>query len=106
MNGNKSRWHDPYCRLDVELWFFEGSCRHMPKPLYDFFQRAEFAAQWDRQYPSISALWRRNWQGVIPFFQFPPEIRKIVYTTNAIESLNMSLLPASGPTPLAEPPLA
>ena len=38
------------------------------------------------KYPSIGALWRRNWQGVIPFFQFPPEIRKIVYTTNAIES--------------------
>jgi len=54
-------------------------------------QLAEFAAQWDQRYPSISALWRRNWQGVIPFFQFPPEIRKIVYTTNAIESLNMSL---------------
>jgi len=52
---------------------------------------AEFAAEWDRTYPSISTLWRRNWQGVIPFFQFPPEIRKIVYTTNAIESLNMSL---------------
>jgi putative transposase len=54
-------------------------------------QLAAFAAQWDERYPSISALWRRNWQGVIPFFQFPPEIRKIVYTTNAIESLNMSL---------------
>jgi len=54
-------------------------------------QLAEFAAQWDQRYPSISALWRRNWPGVIPFFQFPPEIRKIVYTTNAIESLNMSL---------------
>ena len=54
-------------------------------------QLAAFATQWDKRYPSISALWRRNWQGVIPFFQFPPEIRKIVYTTNAIESLNMSL---------------
>ena len=54
-------------------------------------QLASFATQWDRQYPSISALWQRNWQGIIPFFQFPPEIRKIVYTTNAIESLNMSL---------------
>ena len=54
-------------------------------------QLAAFAAEWDRRYPSISALWRRNWQGVIPFFQFPPEIRKIIYTTNAIESLNMSL---------------
>ena len=48
-------------------------------------QLAEFAAQWDRQYPSIGALWRRNWQGVIPFFQFPPEIRKIVYTTDEID---------------------
>ena len=54
-------------------------------------QLAIFAERWDQRYPSISALWRRNWQGVIPFFQFPPEIRKIVYTTNAIESLNMSL---------------
>jgi len=54
-------------------------------------QLEEFALKWDRRYPSISAMWRRNWQGIIPFFQFPPEIRKIIYTTNAIESLNMSL---------------
>jgi putative transposase len=54
-------------------------------------QLEAFAARWDAKYPTISALWRRNWLGVIPFFQFPPEIRKIVYTTNAIESLNMSL---------------
>ena len=54
-------------------------------------QLEEFAARWDAKYPTIAALWRRNWLGVIPFFQFPPEIRKIVYTTNAVESLNMSL---------------
>jgi putative transposase len=54
-------------------------------------QLEEFAAKWDAKYPTIAALWRRNWLGVIPFFQFPPEIRKIVYTTNAVESLNMSL---------------
>jgi putative transposase len=54
-------------------------------------QLADFAQKWDQRYPSISAVWRRNWLGIIPFFQFPPEIRKIVYTTNAIESLNMSL---------------
>jgi putative transposase len=54
-------------------------------------QLADFAQKWDPRYPSISALWRRNWLGIIPFFQFPPEIRKIIYTTNAIESLNMSL---------------
>ena len=51
----------------------------------------DFSDKWDGKYPSISALWRRNWLGIVPFFQFPPEIRKIVYTTNAIESLNMSL---------------
>jgi len=54
-------------------------------------QLEQFAETWDSKYPSISALWRRNWLGVIPLFQFPAEIRKIVYTTNAIESLNMSL---------------
>jgi putative transposase len=54
-------------------------------------QLADFAQQWDKRYPSISALWRRNWSGVIPLFQFPAEIRKIIYTTNAIESLNLRL---------------
>jgi putative transposase len=54
-------------------------------------QLEEFAQKWDRRFPSISAMWRRNWLGIIPFFQFPPEVRKIIYTTNAIESLNMSL---------------
>ena len=41
--------------------------------------------------PRMAAFWRRNWEGIAPFFQFPEQIRKIVYTTNAIESLNMSL---------------
>jgi putative transposase len=40
------------------------------------------------QYPAIAQSWRRNWQQVIPFFGFAPELRKILYTTNAIESLN------------------
>jgi transposase-like protein len=47
-----------------------------------------FARQWDRQYPSISASWRRHWVNLIAFFDYPDEIRKIIYTTNAIESLN------------------
>jgi putative transposase len=50
-----------------------------------------FAAKWDARYPTIAALWRRHWQHVIPFFAFPEEIRRIIYTTNAVESLNMSL---------------
>lgn len=52
---------------------------------------AEFAAKWDEQFPMISKSWRANWARVIPFFAHPKEIRKVIYTTNAIESLNMSL---------------
>jgi putative transposase len=39
----------------------------------------------------MSQVWRRNWQRVIPFFEFPGEIRKVIYTTNTVESLKMSL---------------
>lgn len=51
----------------------------------------EFAAKWDAKFPLIAKSWRNNWPRVIPFFAHPPEIRKVLYTTNAIESLNMSL---------------
>jgi NAD(P)-dependent dehydrogenase (short-subunit alcohol dehydrogenase family) len=48
----------------------------------------DFEAEWGNKYPSIAPSWRRAWQEVIPFFAFPPDVRKIIYTTNAIESLN------------------
>ena len=54
-------------------------------------QLTAFEARWDSGYPSISQSWRRNWPRITPFFDYPPEIRKVIYTTNAIESLNMSL---------------
>jgi putative transposase len=50
-----------------------------------------FAAKWDASHPTISKSWRNNWERIIPLFGYPPEIRKAIYTTNAIESLNMSL---------------
>jgi putative transposase len=50
-----------------------------------------FAAKWDTKYRSISQLWRRHWEQVVPFFGFPADIRKVIYTTNAVESLNMTL---------------
>jgi len=52
---------------------------------------AEFAAKWDAKFPTIAKSWRNNWARVIPFFAHPPEIRKVIYTTNTVESLNMSL---------------
>jgi putative transposase len=48
-------------------------------------------ATWDVTYPTISATWRRDWDRLTVFFDYPPEIRKVIYTTNAIESLNFSL---------------
>ena len=52
---------------------------------------ADFSLKWDEKFPMIAKSWRSNWTRVIPFFAHPPEIRKVIYTTNAIESLNMSL---------------
>ena len=54
-------------------------------------QLDEFAAKWDGTHPTISQVWRRNWERITPFFAFPREIRKVIYTTNAVESLHMSL---------------
>jgi putative transposase len=50
-----------------------------------------FAVKWDAKYASISQSWKRNWTRVIPCFSYPAAIRRAVYTTNAIESLNFSL---------------
>jgi putative transposase len=47
--------------------------------------------KWNSSYPLIAKSWRANWQRITPFFAYPPEIRKVIYMTNAIESLNMSL---------------
>ena len=51
----------------------------------------EFSAKWDGTYPTISQMWRRNWENLKPFYAYPADIRKVIYTTNAVESLNMSL---------------
>ena len=51
---------------------------------------SDFEGKWEK-YATIAKSWRANWQGIITFFAFPEDIRKAIYTTNAIESLNMSL---------------
>lgn len=50
-----------------------------------------FADKWDAQFPTISQIWLRHWENITPFFGYPREIRKVIYTTNAIESMNMTL---------------
>lgn len=51
----------------------------------------QFETDWGATYPAVVQLWRRNWERFIPFLEFDPAIRKIIYTTNAIESLNYQL---------------
>jgi putative transposase len=53
----------------------------------DAFERGP----WGQKFPTVVASWRRAWTHVIPFFAFPPEVRKVVYTTNALESVNAQL---------------
>jgi putative transposase len=54
-----------------------------------------FAAKWDKRYPMISKSWRTHWAQITPMFAFPDDIRKVIYTTNAVESVNMTLRKAS-----------
>lgn len=68
------------------------------KPIYTavtedeaLFALEEFAEKWNAKYPIITKLWTANWQKISPMFSFPQEIRRAVYTTNVIESLNFSL---------------
>lgn len=51
----------------------------------------EFEQKWKEKYPTIGKSWREHWHRIIPFFAYPEDIRRAIYTTNAIESLNMSL---------------
>jgi transposase-like protein len=51
----------------------------------------KFAGKWDGKYPAISKSWRSRWNEVIPYMKFSPEIRKAIYTTNAVESVNYTL---------------
>jgi putative transposase len=50
-----------------------------------------FETNWGKRYPAIGAAWHRAWEHVVPLFAFPPAIRKMIYTTNAVESLHRSL---------------
>jgi putative transposase len=51
----------------------------------------QFAETWDEKYPMISASWLENWERIVPFLAFPPDVRRAVYTTNTIEALNRQI---------------
>ncbi|AZL71244.1 IS256 family transposase [Pseudomonas oryziphila] len=85
--------------LDYAAWDKRRALAKELKPIYQAIN-AEAAEQaldefengpWGEKYPTVVAAWRRAWDRVIPFFVFPPAIRKVIYTTNAIESINAQL---------------
>ncbi|WP_422403422.1 IS256 family transposase, partial [Pseudomonas sp. GZD-209] len=85
--------------LDYAAWDKRRELAKALKPIYQAIN-AEAAEQaldefesgpWGEKYPTVVAAWRRAWDRVIPFFVFPPAIRKVIYTTNAIESINAQL---------------
>lgn len=61
---------------------------HAPNPTTVRERFDDFAAQWGGKYPAMVAMWDRAWAEFIPFLDFPQEIRRLIYTTNGIESLN------------------
>jgi putative transposase len=85
--------------LDYASWKDRRVVAAALKPVYTAatVEAAEAAllafeqSDWGKRYPPIAASWHRAWDRVIPFFAFPPAIRKIIYTTNAIESINAQL---------------
>ena len=85
--------------LDYAGWKDRKALAAALKPIYQAAS-AEAAAgalesfamgPWGAKYPTIAPMWRRAWERVVPFFAFPPAVRKVIYTTNAIENLHMRL---------------
>jgi transposase-like protein len=85
--------------LDYASWKDRKALAAALKPIYTApsaeAAQAELDAfadgPWGRKFPTVTAAWRRAWDRVIPFFAFPAPIRKVIYTTNAIESINARL---------------
>ena len=85
--------------LDYASWKDRKALAAAIKPIYtapsaeaaqaelDAFEQGD----WGTKFPTVVASWRRAWDRVIPFFAFPPEVRRVIYTTNAIESVNARL---------------
>ena len=85
--------------LDYASWKERRALAAAIKPIYTAInaeaaetELASFeAGPWGQKFPTVAASWRRAWSNVIPFFAFPPAVRRVIYTTNAIESVNARL---------------
>jgi putative transposase len=85
--------------LDYASWKDRKALAAAIRPIYTALNADEAAraldefeqGPWGQKFPTVVAAWRRAWERVIPFFAFPPAVRKVIYTTNALESVNARL---------------
>ena len=85
--------------LDYASWKDRKLLAEAIKPIYTATSAEAAQAEldafeqgaWGQKFPTVVAAWRRVWDRVIPFFAFPPAVRRVIYTTNAIESINARL---------------
>ncbi len=85
--------------LDYASWKARKALAAAIRPIYTAVSAEAAAAEleafadgpWGQKFPTVSAAWRNAWDRVIPFFAFPPAVRRVIYTTNAIENINSQL---------------
>jgi putative transposase len=83
---NYVSWKDrKQVAVDLKGIYRSATERQAAKELEDF------ETKWGKKHPAIGKLWKENWDRVTPFFDFPADVRRIIYTTNAVESLHMTL---------------
>jgi putative transposase len=80
-------WKDRKALMPALKAIYQAATAEAAEAALDAFE----AGPWAKRYPMIAPMWRRAWAYVVPFFAFPPAIRRMIYTTNAVESLNRSL---------------
>ena len=99
MTTRQQRQHLIRNSLDYANWKDRKPLAAAIKPIYTAASAEAALAEldafesgpWGKKFPTVVGAWRRVWDKVIPFFAFPPEVRRVIYTTNAIESVNARL---------------
>jgi putative transposase len=84
---NLASWKERKALASALKPVYQAANAHAAANALEIFAQGE----WGLKFPTVVAMWQRQWEQVIPFFAYPPEVRKIIYTTNAIESLHMQL---------------
>jgi len=84
---NLASWKDRKPLAAAIKLIYQAATAEAAAAALDSFAQSE----WGRKFPTVAVMWQRQWEQVIPFFAYPPQVRRIVYTTNAIEIMHMQL---------------